>query len=166
MRWKNDDECGGLFIFLTGKQSAKSKIILTYNRHMNIGNPSRSLALAETGRKEYLPVDDKAWEQGVSSKNPEPARQLIFMKGAILSEPLLVSSSTNIAAAPFTRLCQASHLLSLVLTHINDDIFESYTRLEEAQQLNGALLALCSFMQSEISSEATRIFVPMAICYR
>jgi hypothetical protein len=159
MRWKNDDECGGLFIFLTGKQSAKSEIFLIYNRHMNIGNPSRSLALAETGRKEYLPVDDKAWEQGVRTKYSEPGRQLIFTKEAI-------SSSTNIAAAPFTRLCQASHLLSLVLTHINDDIFESYTRLEEAQQLNGALLALCSFMQSEISSEATRIFVPMAICYR
>jgi len=33
---------------------------------MNMGNPSRSLALAETGRKEYLPVDDRAWEEGVS----------------------------------------------------------------------------------------------------
>jgi hypothetical protein len=35
-------------------------------RHMNIGNPSRSLALAETGRREFLPVNDKAWEEGVS----------------------------------------------------------------------------------------------------
>lgn len=35
-------------------------------RHLNVGNPSRSLALAETGRKEFLPVDDTAWEQGVS----------------------------------------------------------------------------------------------------
>lgn len=133
---------------------------------MNIGNPSRSLALAETGRKEYLPVDDRAWEQGVSPEGCEPARQLIFTKETIISEPLLVSSSTDIAAAPFARLCQASHLLSLVLTHVNDDIFESYTRLEEAQQLSSALLALCSFMQTEISSEATRISVPMAICYR
>jgi len=33
---------------------------------MNIGNPSRSLALTETGRHEFLPVDDKAWEEGVS----------------------------------------------------------------------------------------------------
>jgi hypothetical protein len=166
MRWKNGDECGWLFIFSIGKQSPRNQIFLTYNRHMNIGNPSRSLALAETGRKEYLPVDDRAWEQGVSPEDCEPARQLIFTKETIISEPLLVSSSTNIAAAPFTRLCQASHLLSLVLTHINDDIFESYTRLEEAQQLSSALLALCSFMQSEISSEATRISVPMAICYR
>jgi hypothetical protein len=88
------------------------------------------------------------------------------MKEVINSEPLFVSSPTNIAGGPFTRLCQASHLLSLVLTHVNDDIFESNNRLEEAQQLNGALLALCSFMQNEISSEATRICVPMAICYR
>jgi hypothetical protein len=141
-------------------------MLLILNRHMNIGNPSRSLALAETGRKEYLPVEDKAWELGVSLQSSESAPQLIFTQEVIVSEPLLVSSSTNIAAAPFTRLCQASHLLRLVLTHVNDDIFESPARLEEAQQLNGALLALCSFMQSEISSEATRISVPMAICYR
>jgi hypothetical protein len=133
---------------------------------MNIGNPSRSLALAETGRKEYLPVDDDVWEQGVSVQESKYAHLLTLEKEPIISEPLLVSSSTNIAAAPFTRFCQASHLLSLVLTHINDDIFESFARLEEAQHLNGAILALCSFMQSEISSAATRISVPMAICYR
>jgi hypothetical protein len=166
MRWKNGDEFGGLFTSLTGEYSPRVELFLTHNRHMNIGNPSRSLALAETGRKEYLPIDDKAWEKGVSLHGYGSALQLIFTKDAIVSEPLLVSSSTNIAAAPFTRLCQASHLLSLVLTHVNDDIFESYTRLEEAQQLNGALLALAFFMQREISSEAARISVPMAICYR
>lgn len=32
---------------------------------MNVGNPSRSLALADARRGDYLPVDDKAWEQGV-----------------------------------------------------------------------------------------------------
>jgi hypothetical protein len=94
------------------------------------------------------------------------ARELSSTEEVIVSDPLFVSSSTNITAAPFTRLGQASHLLSLVLTHINDDIFESFTRLGEAQQLNGALLARCSFMQSEISSEATKISVPTAICYR
>jgi hypothetical protein len=111
---------------------------------MNIGNPSRSLALAETGRKEYLSVEDKAWELGVSLQSSESAPQLISTHEVIASGPLLVSSSTNIAAAPFTRLCQASHLPSLVLTHVNDDIFESPARLEEARQLNSALLALCS----------------------
>jgi len=32
---------------------------------MNMGNPSRSLALAEVQRGDYLPVDARAWEQGV-----------------------------------------------------------------------------------------------------
>jgi hypothetical protein len=36
-----------------------------YDSHMNIGNPTRTLALTNPGRGEYLPVDDKAWEQGV-----------------------------------------------------------------------------------------------------
>ncbi|KUJ19923.1 uncharacterized protein LY89DRAFT_731169 [Mollisia scopiformis] len=119
------------------------------DRHVNIGNPSRSLALAETGRKEYLPVDDKAWERG----------------DKVASEPLFVSSSTNIAAAPYARLCQASHLLSLVLTYVNDNVSSASMRLEEAQQLARAVLSLCTFMQTEVSNEATRICVPMAICY-
>lgn len=86
-------------------------------------------------------------------------------KEPTVSEPLFVSSSTSIVAAPFTRLCQASHLLSLVLTHINDDTFDPADELEEAKQLNIALLALCSIMQNDVSSEATRICVPIAICY-
>ena len=35
------------------------------DRYMNVGNPTRSLALADVRGKDYLPVDDKAWEQGV-----------------------------------------------------------------------------------------------------
>lgn len=116
--------------------------------HMNIGNPSRLLALAETGRKKYLPVDDRAWEQD-----------------KVASEPLFVSSSTNIAAAPYARLCPASHLLSLVLTFVNDTVSNITMRLEEAKQLSRALLALCSFLQTEITNDATKICVPMAICY-
>jgi hypothetical protein len=62
------------------------------------------------------------------------------------SEPLFVSSATNVNAAPTARLGQASHLLSLVLTHVNDRDSEPNTRLEEAKQLNRALLSLSSFM--------------------
>lgn len=32
---------------------------------MNIGNPTRTLALVEPQRDTFLPVDDQAWEQGV-----------------------------------------------------------------------------------------------------
>jgi hypothetical protein len=88
------------------------------------------------------------------------------LKQKTASEPLFVSSSTNIAAAPFARLGQASHLLSLVLTHINDTVCDASTRLEEARQLSRALLALCSFLRQDMCSEATRICVPVAICYR
>lgn len=79
MRWKKDDGFGGLFIFWIGKLALALEAFLTYLRHMNIGNPSRSLALAETGRKEYLPVDDKAWEQGVTFAPFESAHQLTLM---------------------------------------------------------------------------------------
>ncbi|KAG4412955.1 hypothetical protein IFR04_013905 [Cadophora malorum] len=59
------------------------------------------------------------------------------------SEPLFVSSSTNITAAPLASA---------------DD------RLEEARQLSRAILALCSFMNSEVGPSATQIFVPKAVC--
>ena len=45
---------------------------------MNIGNPSRPLALAEAGRGEFLPVDDKAWEQGVCYSNVKNVHQLAY----------------------------------------------------------------------------------------
>ena len=69
MRWKSGDGFGGLFTLLIGKWCSGVEVFLILHRHMNIGNPSRSLALAETGRKEYLPVDDNAWEQGASTEN-------------------------------------------------------------------------------------------------
>ena len=82
------------------------------------------------------------------------------------SEPLFVSSSTNITAAPLARLCQASHLLSLVLKHISDRDTGADDHLEEARQLSRAILALCSFMDSEVVPGATQIFVPKAVCLR
>jgi hypothetical protein len=42
--------------------------VLTGDRHMNIGNTTRKLALTEPGRREYLPVDDQAWERGVCNR--------------------------------------------------------------------------------------------------
>lgn len=94
------------------------------------------------------------------------APQLTLAQERVRSEPLFISSSTNIAAAPFARLGQASHLLGHVLTHVNDRACASHVRLEEARQLSRALLALCSFLQPEVSSEANKICVPMGICYR
>ncbi|KAH7393285.1 hypothetical protein BKA64DRAFT_82589 [Cadophora sp. MPI-SDFR-AT-0126] len=118
------------------------------DRHMNVGNPSRALAMAEIGRREYLPVDDISFERGVQT----------------ISEPLFVSSSTDITTAPLARLCQASHLLSLVLKHVNDRDSSAEDHLEEAKQLSRAILALYSFMDSEIGADATRIFVSRATC--
>lgn len=119
------------------------------DRHMNIGNPTRKLALAEPGRRVYLPVDDNAWERGET----------------VASEPLFISSSTNIAAAPFARLGQACNLLSLVLAHINDRNGPLDFKLEEARQLDRALVALCAFLHGDTSKEATRICVPIGVCY-
>lgn len=73
MRWKNGGEFGGLFTSWIGKLISNMEMFLTLDRHINIGNPSRSLALAETGRKEYLPVEDQAWEQGVSLQDSKSA---------------------------------------------------------------------------------------------
>jgi hypothetical protein len=91
---------------------------------------------------------------------------LTFGKERIVSEPLFISSSTNITAAPFAGLGQASHLLDHVPIHVNDSGCAPNVRLEEAGQLNPAILALCSFLQPEISSEATKIYIPMGVCYR
>ena len=92
--------------------------------------------------------------------------KLTSEKERVASEPLFISTSPNIAAAPFARLGQASHLLGHVFTHINDRSLSPPVRLEEARQLIRAILALRSFLQPEIASEATKICVPIAVCYR
>jgi len=122
--------------------------------------------MAETGRREYLPVDDVSFEQGVNDPRISRVSRADLSQVQTTSEPLFVSSSTNITAAPLARLCQASHLLSLVLKHINDRDSSADDRLEEARQLSRAILALCSFMNSEVGPSATQIFVPKAVCLR
>jgi hypothetical protein len=46
---------------------------------MNIGNPTRSLALSEAARREYLPVDDKSWSEGVSVQDIELSQTNVYL---------------------------------------------------------------------------------------
>jgi hypothetical protein len=67
MTWKNGEGCGGQYLFLTSMLTLYSSDYSGFRRNVNIGNPTRSLALEEPQRGDYLPVDDMAWEQGVSN---------------------------------------------------------------------------------------------------
>ncbi|KAF3109321.1 hypothetical protein TWF569_000181 [Orbilia oligospora] len=59
-----------------------------------------------------------------------------------LVQPLAVSTSTNIAASPFARTCQAAHLLSRVLRHLSDCDTDPEFRYQEAIQIDHTIQAL------------------------
>jgi hypothetical protein len=82
------------------------------------------------------------------------------------SEPLFLSSSNNVSAAPFARICQATNLLTLVMRHINDKGCGSNCLVEESKQLIIAIQSLSTFLRTETSKEKSRICVAMAVCFK
>lgn len=67
---------------------------------------------------------------------------------------LAVSSDTDLPAPPFARTCQASHLLSLVLAHVN----ARTNRYSEALQLHQILTAFHLALQQEVAMDNAALF--------
>ena len=47
-------------------------VLLTFFSFLNLGNPTRCLATKDPTFDTYLPVDDFAWDNGVSSYATQP----------------------------------------------------------------------------------------------
>ncbi|KAI9836990.1 MAG: hypothetical protein M1819_000639 [Sarea resinae] len=123
--------------------------VIMLDRYVNVGNSNHPLASEDPSRDDYLPVDDTMWDQGEMTAN----------------EPLFVSSSTNLRAAPFARTCQASHLLGRVIRHLNDRTVNRSILLAEATQLERTVRALSLLLSDEFQEHHTAVSTPMAICY-
>lgn len=125
-----------------------------YSRFCQLTNPNIALALPEPPQAVPLPISDMGWQSnqisGVeASKSPE------------ISDSSLTSSSPSVGH--FSTMCQASHLMGLVLKHLTcskppagDDGHNSTEHFDEALQLHNTLVALDSCIslgdwQSEIN---------------
>ncbi|KIW19214.1 hypothetical protein PV08_03508 [Exophiala spinifera] len=117
------------------------------DRYVNLGSYGHPLATDDPGRGETLPADDVLWDDGELTG----------------SEPLYVSSSTNIKAGAFARTCQACHLLGRLLRLLNDQMLSDEgvigpgmdvsmgmgMRFAEALQLHRTFRALANLLMTE-----------------
>jgi hypothetical protein len=122
-------------------------------------------------------MDDGRWDSGVSvlpahltptELNFKSCGFTPFQEPAV-SPSLAVSSSTEIPAPPFARTCQASHLLSRILSHINfkpTDMRQHYT---DGILLHQVLEAFHRGISHELQNSGPSAFNALstanAICY-
>ncbi|CAG9952060.1 unnamed protein product [Clonostachys rosea f. rosea IK726] len=108
--------------------------VILLDRYVNLGGKNRPFACEDARPDAYLPMDD----------------------GLTLVQPLAVSTSTTIAASYFARTCQAAHLLSKVLRHLNDFDTDQEFRYQEAIQIHRTIQALSSTILLEAEEQVEK----------
>ncbi|KAL9115940.1 MAG: hypothetical protein Q9227_000308 [Pyrenula ochraceoflavens] len=121
--------------------------VLILDRYVNFGSAGRPLA-SEIGPRDVLPSDDDLWDQGEMTT----------------SEPMFVSSATNVRVGAFARTCQAAHLAGRVIQHRNDKSIDLRFQFAEALQLHRTISALYSVLPAEFEADPERMSMSMALC--
>ncbi|EXJ68347.1 uncharacterized protein A1O5_08139 [Cladophialophora psammophila CBS 110553] len=119
------------------------------DRYVNLGSSGHPLATDDPVLYDTLPADDDLWDEGQITT----------------SEPLYVSSPTNVKAGAFTRTCQATHLLGRLVRLLNDRLLDAPMRFSEAIQLHRTLQALANLLPNDVHRSPERYGTPLAICY-
>lgn len=81
------------------------------------------------------------------------------------SEPVFVTSPTNLKASPYARTCQAAYLAGRVIDHKNDRSLDSPFRFSEAAQLSRTINALATLLPGEFEANPERLSTALAISY-
>jgi hypothetical protein len=118
-------------------------------------------------------MDEGLWEAGV--RLHIALRSLLTYANSIPPQEqtvipsLAVSASTAQGAPPFARTCQAAHLLSRVLAHINEKHAEMRIFYEAGIQLHGVLKFFCAALSEEMETGDTNQFISLTtaagMCY-
>ncbi|OAP56188.1 hypothetical protein AYL99_09367 [Fonsecaea erecta] len=119
------------------------------DRYVNLGSSGHPLATDDPVVNDTLPADDELWDEGQITT----------------SEPLYVSSPTNVKAGAFTRTCQATHLLGRLVRLLNDRLLDASMRFSEAIQLHRTLQALANLLPNDVHHSPERYGTPLALCY-
>lgn len=123
--------------------------ILTLDRYVHLCFPGHGLNTDEPSRNEVLPADDDHFDKAEMAGN----------------EPLYIASPTTLKAGPFTRTCQAGHLVGRVVNVLNDLLQESETRFTTALQLHRTLAAFIKVIEADFNIDPERYATPMALAY-
>ncbi|KAL2417406.1 hypothetical protein ABEF95_015225 [Exophiala dermatitidis] len=120
------------------------------DRYVNLGGGDHMpLATEDASRSDVLPADDEKWDAGEVTT----------------SEPLYVSSPTNVKTAPFARTCQATHLLGKMFRLLNDQLSDAPLRFTEAMHLCRTLQALARLLQADFQQSPMRYGTAFALCH-
>lgn len=95
-----------------------------------------------------------------------PAEDFQFDLAEIgVSEPLYVTSPTSLTAGPFTRVCQAAHLIGKVVYALNELSAESETRFSNALQICRILSPFVQVVKDEFAQAPEQYATAMALAY-
>ncbi|KIW81458.1 hypothetical protein Z517_04483 [Fonsecaea pedrosoi CBS 271.37] len=119
------------------------------DRYVNLGSSGHPLSTDDPVLNETLPADDDLWDEGHITT----------------SEPLYVTSPTNVKAGAFTRTCQATHLMGRLVRLLNDKMLDAPMRFSEAIQLHRTLQALANLLPNDVHHVPERYGTPLALCY-
>ncbi|MBE3046106.1 fungal specific transcription factor domain-containing protein, partial [Candidatus Bathyarchaeota archaeon] len=161
--WRSGAGPGGPLLCWTGKSSTMHPFHACHlhrDRYVNLGGTNRPFACKDALPETHLPIDDRSWDQGVSHPCESPIATADLYQDLALVQPLAVSTSTTIPAPPFARTCQATHLLSKVLTHLDDTTTEPDFRYQEALQIDRTLRAFCSTLLTDAEDLAEKTSDP------
>ncbi|KAK5999200.1 Transcription factor BOA15 [Cladobotryum mycophilum] len=118
------------------------------DRYINMGVEKRPFTCEDAHPSDLLPMDESRWELGEQTATPS----------------LAVSGDTSLPAPPFSRTCQATHLLSHVLSHLNtpQDSRNPQDYYKSALQLHDILSSFHSALSLELYNGGQDISIEYA----
>ncbi|OPB40547.1 hypothetical protein A0O28_0006260 [Trichoderma guizhouense] len=124
--------------------------VVILDRIISIHNPLRRLLTDDPTFETYLPVDDHAWEDGISGP----------------SSAVSISTSFSLKTGLFSRLAQSTYLLGEALKVIKtqNDIEGSAAGVEEVAQLRRTVLALIHLSDSESKLRGLQFCPQVSVC--
>ncbi|KAE9366738.1 hypothetical protein N431DRAFT_384656 [Stipitochalara longipes BDJ] len=123
--------------------------VLILDRFVNVGNPTRMLAIGDPDSASILPMDDEVWNSAIEYSGP------LFT----------VTSPSSFSMGRFARFAQATYLLGRVLRHVSDRTVDPSFHDEEAAQLRRTLLALVKLSEVESKVRELEFCSQTATCY-
>lgn len=139
-------------------------------RFLNLGCPERGLVTRDPDSGDALPVDDVAWDTGVSHccTSGSSSTPLLTYRQDEAPEVHTLSCDAEIYSGRFARLAQTANLLAQVLRHAREHGTEARhgSRETEATQLDRTLRALINLMDLEGTLRSTPPCAQRSICFR
>lgn len=122
---------------------------MLFDRYVHLGSEGRQLATDDPPPHTVLPADERAWDEGEMTT----------------SEPLYVSTATNVRAGAFARTCQTVHLMGRMIRVLSDHYSDASIRFTQGIQLHRTLTALSNVLINEVSENPAQYATATALCY-